>query len=72
MKTLTVNLGERSYNIYVGAEILDKASEFFNLKRKTFIVTDTGVPSEYSKKIASVAKEAKNIHSPRRRRVKKL
>ena len=47
MTTLNLNLGERSYGITVGHGILDMAGKLFNLKRKVFIVTDTGVPREY-------------------------
>ena len=58
MKTLNLNLGERSYDITVGNGILDRASEFMNLNRKVFILTDVGVPREYSEKILAAAKEA--------------
>lgn len=34
------------------------AGEVFNLKRKVFILTDTGVPREYSEKIKSMASDA--------------
>ena len=57
MTTLKLNLGERSYGITVGQGIIDKAGELFNLKRKVFIVTDSGVPREYAERVAMHAKE---------------
>ena len=62
MKTLTLNLKEASYEIHVGRNILDKAGEIFSLKRKTFILTDDGVPLEYSKRIAQCSPYAR-IHT---------
>lgn len=53
MKTLTVNLGENSYNIYVGCGLLKDASRLFDLNRRVLIVTDDGVPKEYSKILAA-------------------
>lgn len=51
--TLHMNLGENSYDIIVERGALDKISEYFNIKRKVLIVTDSGVPTEYSEKVAS-------------------
>ncbi len=53
-----MNLGERGYDITVGRGLLSHAGEHFNLKRKVFIVTDSGVPAEYAKAIAKQADEA--------------
>ena len=47
MTTLRMNLGERSYDITVGCGLLERASEYFSLARRVFIVTDDGVPREY-------------------------
>ena len=58
MKILNVNLGENSYNIYVGAGLLSKADELFDLDRRVMIVTDDGVPEEYSKRLVAKCKEA--------------
>ena len=58
MRTLNVNLGERSYDITVGSGILDRASSLMNLDRKVFILTDSGVPKEYSNKVLEQSKEA--------------
>ena len=55
MVNLRINLNERSYGISVGKGILKEADKFFNLKRKVFIVTDTGVPREYSETVRSLS-----------------
>lgn len=52
MRVLTVNLGERSYDITVGQGLLSEADKYFNLKRKVLILTDSGVPKEYAKKVS--------------------
>ncbi len=51
MNTLSMNLGDRSYTITVGRGLLERAGEFFNLKRRVFLLTDSGVPEVYAKKI---------------------
>ena len=58
MTTLKLDFGDRGYDITVGNKIIDKASEYMNLDRRVFIVTDTGVPKEYSEKIKAQAKDA--------------
>lgn len=45
---LSLNLKELSYDIVVEKGCLAKASEYLNLNRKVLIVTDSGVPCEYS------------------------
>ena len=57
MKTITINLEISSYNISVGGGLIEEADKIFNLNRKVFILTDSGVPHEYSEKILSKAKE---------------
>lgn len=52
-----MELGEHSYNIYIGRNILDKAKDYFNLNRKCFIVTDSGVPSQYAEAIKKQCKD---------------
>lgn len=61
MKTLRMNLGDKSYDITVESCGLKNAAKLFNLNRKVAIVTDSGVPSEYAKTVASLCKEAKII-----------
>jgi 3-dehydroquinate synthase len=54
--TLTMNLGANSYDIILEHGAIKKAADYLNLNRKVFIVTDDGVPSEYSEIIASQCK----------------
>ena len=51
--TLTVNLSERSYGITVESGSLNRAGEILRLNRRVLIVTDTGVPEEYARTVAS-------------------
>ena len=58
MTKLTMNLGENSYPIIIGKDLLERANEYFNLNRRVLIVTDDGVPNKYSNTIAKLCKEA--------------
>ena len=58
MTTLHLDLSERGYDITVGRGLLANVSEYFNLNRRVFIVTDSGVPEVYAKTVASFAKES--------------
>ena len=58
MRKIKVDLKERSYDVVVGRNILDKSGEIFNLNRKVFILTDDGVPEAYAEKIRSSCKES--------------
>jgi len=49
---LTMELGERSYDIIVERGCLHKAAQLLHLNRKVCIVTDEGVPSQYAQIIA--------------------
>ncbi len=64
MNTIKVNLGENSYNVYVGKGLINEAENLFNLDRKVLIVTDDGVPSEYAKAVADQCKEAYVVTVP--------
>ena len=59
MTTLHMELSERGYDITVGRGLLSSADKYFNLKRRVFILTDDGVPSEYSKAVAAISDYAK-------------
>ena len=59
MKNIKMNLGDRSYEISLGCGLLERANELFNLERKVFIITDSGVPKQYSEIISRQAKSAK-------------
>lgn len=50
---ITMNLGERSYDILIRRGSLSHAGEFMNLKRRVLIVTDDGVPAQYAEAVAS-------------------
>ncbi|MBQ4317402.1 MAG: 3-dehydroquinate synthase [Clostridia bacterium] len=56
--TISMNLGEDSYDIIVERGILLKADKHLNLNRRVLIVSDTGVPSEYVEAIANQCKES--------------
>lgn len=64
MTTVKINLGERSYDITVGRGLLSSADKYFNLKRRVFIVTDSGVPKEYAQAIAGCAEESLTVTVP--------
>lgn len=57
MTTITLNLGENSYDIHVGGGLLSVAGDFFSLGRRVLIVTDNGVPAAYSKALAGQCRE---------------
>ncbi len=53
---IPVKTSQGNYDIIFGRGSLDKAFEHMKLDRRVLIVTDSGVPTEYSKKIASFCK----------------
>ena len=55
--TIRMELGERSYPIYLESGALGKAGELFDLGRKVLIVTDGGVPPEYARTVAKAAED---------------
>ena len=61
MTELTLDLGERGYKIQVGRDLLSRAKKYFNLDRRVFIVTDSGVPDIYAKAVKKQCKEAKIV-----------
>lgn len=50
---IPLNLGSDSYNIILERGALDKAHRYLDLNRRALIVTDSGVPKEYSKTVLS-------------------
>lgn len=64
MTTIPIILEKNSYNITVGRDILNKAGELFDLDRRVVIITDEGVPSEYSEAVKALCAEAKIITVP--------
>ena len=57
MRQLTVNLPEREYKITIGKGLLSDIGKHFNLDRKVFIITDSGVPAEYAKSVLRSSKD---------------
>lgn len=54
---VTINMNDDSYDIVIERGILENISDLIDLKRKVLIVTDSGVPEDYAKKVASSADE---------------
>ena len=52
---LPLNLGENSYDIIIERGALSKIGEYLNLKRKVLVLTDSGVPSEYSEAVKNAS-----------------
>lgn len=61
MKTLHMDLKEHGYDILLGQGLLSNADKYLNLNRKVLIITDDGVPSEFSEVVASKSKDAKIV-----------
>lgn len=56
--TVRMNLGADSYDIIVERGILEKAKEYLNLERRVLIVTDSGVPEKYARKLSEQCKKS--------------
>lgn len=50
-------LGEKSYDIILERGSLGRARSYLQLDRKVLIVTDTGVPKEYARRLADACRE---------------
>ena len=61
---LTMNLGERSYDIILKSGALENLYQFARLDRRVAIVTDSGVPAQYAQRVADQCKDAKIITVP--------
>ena len=55
---LTMNLGERSYDIILKNGALENLYQFARLDRKVAVVTDSGVPAEYAQRVADQCRES--------------
>lgn len=53
-----VKTAQGGYDIVLMRRAIEKAGEYFNLDRKVLIVTDSGVPREYSETVAAAANTA--------------
>ena len=61
---MRVELSERSYDIHIGRGLIHKVSEIFCLDRRVLILTDSGVPKEYSERVKAVCREATILTLP--------
>ena len=55
---IPVNLGEKSYDIYLEKGAISKVGQLFELDRRVLVVTDSGVPKQYARAVADSSKEA--------------
>ena len=55
---LTMNLGERSYDIILKNGALENLYQFARLDRKVAVVNDSGVPAEYAQRVADQFRES--------------
>ncbi len=70
--TVTLSLGDRSYNILIRRGELKNASEHMNLDRKVLVVTDDGVPPEYAETVARQCKDPLVVTLPQGEKTKCL
>lgn len=61
---LTMNLGERSYDIILKNGALENLYQFARLDRRVAVVTDAGVPAEYAQRVADQCRDARIITVP--------
>ena len=61
---LTMNLGERSYDIILKNGALENLYQFARLDRRVAVVTDTGVPAAYAQRVADQCRDARIITVP--------
>ena len=61
---LTMNLGERSYDIILKRGALENLYQFARLDRRVAVVTDSGVPAQYAQMVADQCKDAHIITVP--------
>mgnify|MGYP000756447454 CR=1 FL=1 len=61
---LTMNLGERSYDIILKNGALENLYQFARLDRRVAVVTDSGVPAQYAQMVADQCKDARIITVP--------
>ncbi len=64
MNVLHMDLGADSYDIVIERGALQKADEYLNLDRKVLVVTDDGVPKQYARTVAAMAKDGVIVTVP--------
>ena len=62
---LHLNLPTGGYPIYIERGALDRAGELFSLDRRVLVVTDSGVPADYARRVAAQCYEAHIITVPK-------
>ena len=62
--TLNLNLPNGGYPIFIERGAIDRAGELFSLDRRVLVVTDSGVPDDYAKRIAEQCQEAYIVTVP--------
>ena len=62
---LNLNLPTGGYPIYIERGALDRAGELFSLDRRVLVVTDSGVPADYARRVAAQCYEAHIITVPK-------
>ena len=63
-ETITLSLGEHSYDIVLEPGCLSNAGSLLNLNRKVLVVTDSGVPESYADTVAASALAAEVVRIP--------
>ena len=58
MSEATMHVGVGNYDVFIERGALDQADKLFSLDRKVLVVTDSGVPADYAKRVAAQCKEA--------------
>ena len=61
---LHLNLPTGGYPIYIERGAIDRAGELLSLDRKVLVVTDSGVPADYARRVAAQCYEAHIITVP--------
>ncbi len=61
---LHMDLAQNGYDIILERGCILRASEYLDLSRRVLIVTDSGVPKEYAKTVASACREAVIVTVP--------
>ena len=61
---ISVDLKEKSYNIFLKRNALKEIDKYLNLSRKVLIVTDSGVPKEYAETVKEKCSQGHIITIP--------
>ena len=69
---LSVNLDSTNYDIHIEKGVLNKISNFLDVKKRYAIITDEGVPTQYLKKVKEQLPDALTIVIPQGEESKSL